>query len=50
MWKLNNARRAISAAVQGTEEAFTYGDLDRERALRSEAENLRWLMFGERGR
>ena len=48
VWKINNARRAISAAVQGTEEAFSYGDLDHERALRSEAENMKWLMFGDR--
>lgn len=45
--KVNNARRAISAAVQGTEESFSQGDIDRELALRSEAENMRWLIFGD---
>lgn len=48
VWQINNARRAISAAVQGTEEAFSHGDVDREMALRSEAENLGWMIFGNR--
>lgn len=48
IWRMNNARRAISAAVQGTEEAFSHGDEDRERALRSEAENMAWAIFGDR--
>lgn len=46
VWAVNNARREISAAVQGTEESFSHGDADRERALRSEAENMAWMMFG----
>lgn len=48
VWSINNARRIISAAVQGTEESISYGDAERERALRSEAENMAFLLFGDR--
>lgn len=48
VWAINNLRREISAAVQGTEESFSHGDIDRERALRSEAENMAFMLFGDR--
>lgn len=48
VWAINNARREVSAVTQGTEESFSHGDIDRERALRSEAENMAFLIFGDR--
>ena len=44
VWAVNNARRNLSAAVQGTAEVLSYGDDALSR--RSEAENLTWLIFG----
>lgn len=54
VWAINNGRRLISAAVQGTTEVQSYESAtgqpwteeERMRAKRSEAENLRWLIFG----
>jgi hypothetical protein len=43
---IQSDRRILSAATQGTEEVLSYGD--RERAQRSEAENVPWLIFGSR--
>ena len=46
---VQNERRRISEVVQGTQEVLSYGDdVDHGRALRSEAENYAWLMFGDR--
>jgi superfamily II DNA or RNA helicase len=44
VWAINNDRRILSGVVQGTEEVLSYGD----RAMRSENENLSWLIFGDR--
>ena len=51
VWKMNLAGRLITEATQGTTESLNFGsDLtwaDRERAQRSEAENLAWMILGE---
>jgi superfamily II DNA or RNA helicase len=50
VWQTNHLRRLTNEAVQGTQETLNFGEFtwaDRERALRSEADNLRWLIFGE---
>jgi superfamily II DNA or RNA helicase len=47
VWNIQQERRVISAATQGTEEALSYGT-NRDRALRSENANLEWLIFGDR--
>ena len=44
VWSVNQSRRELAAAVQGTQEVLSYGDADLAR--RSEAENLSWLIFG----
>jgi hypothetical protein len=50
VWKTNLAGRLIGEAVQGSVESLNFGaDLtwaDRERAQRSEADNLMWMIFG----
>jgi len=46
LWEINHARRRLSAAVQGSTEELSHGE--RERARRSEAENVSWLIFGSR--
>jgi superfamily II DNA/RNA helicase len=43
---INRTRQLIAEAVQGTVEAMTTDQL--ERAQRTEAANLVWLMFGDR--
>jgi superfamily II DNA or RNA helicase len=50
VWQINNARRVISEAVQGTTESLNVaGDWElRERAQRSETDNLAWMLFGDR--
>jgi SNF2 family DNA or RNA helicase len=45
VWNIQQDRRIISAATQGTEEVLSYGS---NRALLSETENLPWLIFGDR--
>jgi hypothetical protein len=47
VWNIQQDRRVISAVTQGTEELLSYGDR-RERALRSEQDNIPWLIFGNR--
>lgn len=51
VWQQNYLGRVISEAVQGTTESLNFAkDLtwtDRERAQRSEAENLSWMIFGD---
>jgi hypothetical protein len=51
VWQQNYLGRVISEAVQGTTESLNFGGeltwADRERAQRSEADNLRWMIFGE---
>ena len=42
VWNIQQERRNISAAVQGTHEPLSYG-----RSAKSEAENLEYLIFGE---
>ena len=44
VWSVNQSRRELAAAVQGTQEVLSYGDADLAR--RSEAENLSGLIFG----
>jgi hypothetical protein len=44
--EIQNDRRILSAVTQGTEEALSYGN--RDRAQRSEAANVDWLIFGDR--
>jgi superfamily II DNA or RNA helicase len=56
VWRVNNARRLISAAVQGTAELQSYQAMtgrawtpqEAELARRSENESLPWLIFGDR--
>lgn len=56
VWQVQNARRMLSEAVQGTEEKLSYQSLtgrpwtpqEAERARQAETDNLRWLMFGDR--
>ena len=47
VWQINQQRRIISGVVQGTQEVLSHG-VDAERARLSEAQNLAWLLFGER--
>lgn len=51
VWRTNLAGRLISEAIQGSVESLNFGgDLtwaDRERAQRSEAHNLAWMIFGQ---
>lgn len=51
VWRMNLAGRLVSEAAQGSTESLNFGtDLtwaDRERAQRSEAENLAWMILGE---
>lgn len=46
VWAINHDRRILSGIVQGTTEVLSHGNT--ERARRSEAENVMWLIFGER--
>lgn len=49
VWAMQQDRREISAAVQGTVESLSHGDSERvQRARRSEQQNLPWLLFGDR--
>lgn len=56
VWTCNNGRRMLSAAVQGTAEHQSYEAMtgrpwtpqEAERARQAEADNTRWLMFGDR--
>lgn len=56
VWAVNNARRMLSAAVQGTAEKQSYEAMtgrpwtpqEAERARQAEALNARWLLFGDR--
>lgn len=48
VWDIQQCRRIISSAVQGTQEVLSYGVKDLERAKASEAQNYAWLLFGER--
>lgn len=47
VWDVQQARREISAAIQGTQEVLSHGELS-ERAQRTEQENFAWLLFGDR--
>jgi SNF2 family DNA or RNA helicase len=50
VWKTNLAGRLINESIQGSVESLNFGSsltwADRERAQRSEAENLAWMIFG----
>jgi len=46
VWNIQQDRRVISSATQGTEEPLSYSN--RERALATEAANIPWLIFGDR--
>lgn len=48
VWDVQNARRIISSAVQGTTEVHSYSPKDIERAKASESANYSWLIFGEK--
>lgn len=49
VWAMQQDRREISAAVQGTVESLSHGDSERvQRARRSEQQNMAWLLFGDR--
>lgn len=45
VWAINQERRNVSAIVQGTQEVLSHGS---ERGRRSEAENMAWMLFGDR--
>lgn len=48
VWDIQQSRRIISSAVQGTQEVLSYGVEDLERAKLSESANFAWLIFGDR--
>lgn len=43
IWRINNERRAVSAATTGTVETLSYGEFDKE----SSPNTLQYLIFGE---
>ncbi len=47
-WDIQQSRRVISSAIQGTTETLSYGQKELERAKGSENENYGWLIFGDK--